>query len=58
VLLDQRLFRLDPVTFKRSVAVLADAHNRVVAYYSLAAGSVEARRAPGRVRRNMPDPIP
>ena len=31
---------------------------RVVAYYSLATGSVEHKQAPGRVRRNMPDPIP
>ena len=31
---------------------------RVVSYYCLATGSVEARGAPGRVRRNMPDPIP
>lgn len=31
---------------------------RVVAFYSLAAGSVEHRNTPGKVRRNMPDPIP
>lgn len=31
---------------------------RVIAYYCLAAGSVENVSAPGRVRRNMPDPIP
>jgi GNAT superfamily N-acetyltransferase len=31
---------------------------RVLAYYSLSTGSVEHRQAPGRVRRNMPDPIP
>ena len=31
---------------------------RVLAYYSLATGSVEHGHAPGRVRRNMPDPIP
>ena len=30
----------------------------VVAYHCLAAGSVEHREMPGRVRRNMPDPIP
>ena len=38
--------------------VLADKNNRVVAYYSLATGSIEARQATGKVRRNMPDPIP
>jgi len=31
---------------------------RVVAYYALAAGGVDLVMAPGRVRRNMPDPVP
>lgn len=31
---------------------------RIVAYYALASGSVIASQAPGRFRRNMPDPIP
>ena len=31
---------------------------RVVGYYALATGSVALAKAPGRVRRNMPDPIP
>jgi GNAT superfamily N-acetyltransferase len=30
----------------------------VVAYYSLAAGAVQRATAPGRVKRNMPEPIP
>jgi GNAT superfamily N-acetyltransferase len=30
----------------------------VVGYYCLAAGAVTTTAAPGRVRRNMPDPIP
>lgn len=30
----------------------------IVGYYSLAAGSVNLGAAPGKVRRNMPDPIP
>lgn len=30
----------------------------VVGYYALAAGSVTSASVPGRVRRNMPDPIP
>jgi GNAT superfamily N-acetyltransferase len=37
--------------------VVCDAHH-VVGYYCLAAGSVAIIEAPGRVRRNMPDPIP
>jgi GNAT superfamily N-acetyltransferase len=31
---------------------------RVVGYYSLATGAVAQQRATGKVRRNMPDPIP
>jgi GNAT superfamily N-acetyltransferase len=34
------------------------AGNRVVGYYSLAAGSVLHVVATGKVRRNMPDPVP
>ena len=32
--------------------------NAVVGYYSLAVGSVSHSFVPGRIRRNMPDPIP
>jgi GNAT superfamily N-acetyltransferase len=39
--------------------VVCEAHgNHVVAYYSLAAGAIARATAPGRVRRNMPEPIP
>jgi GNAT superfamily N-acetyltransferase len=31
---------------------------RIVGYYALASGGVALARAPGRVRRNMPDPLP
>jgi GNAT superfamily N-acetyltransferase len=31
---------------------------RVVAYYALASGAIAQATAPGRFRRNMPDPIP
>jgi GNAT superfamily N-acetyltransferase len=34
------------------------AGGRVVGYYALATGSVTHVQAPGRVRRNMPDPVP
>jgi GNAT superfamily N-acetyltransferase len=34
------------------------AGGKVRGYYCVAAGSVELIRAPGRVRRNMPDPLP
>ncbi len=33
-------------------------NNRVVGYYVLATGSVMHKQAPGKVRRNMPDPVP
>jgi len=31
---------------------------RVIAYYALASSAVAASAAPGRFRRNMPDPVP
>jgi len=34
------------------------AGGRVVGYYALANGAVALAAAPGRVRRNMPDPVP
>ena len=37
--------------------VVTDGH-RVVGYYALAANSIAVAEAPGRFRRNMPDPIP
>jgi hypothetical protein len=32
--------------------------DRVVGYYALASGAVDVQLATGRVRRNMPDPVP
>jgi len=32
--------------------------SRVIGYYALAVGAVAHADAPGRVRRNMPDPVP
>src|SRR5580658_5153319 len=34
------------------------AGSRVVGYYALAAGAIAHLYAPGRIKRNMPDPIP
>lgn len=34
------------------------AGRRVVGYYSLALGAISHPEAPGRIKRNMPDPIP
>lgn len=33
-------------------------NDRVVGYYALASGAVNASAAPGRFKRNMPEPIP
>src|SRR5271165_3005040 len=40
----------------RTYVVCAGQH--VVGYYALAVGAVSHAEAPGRVRRNMPDPVP
>jgi GNAT superfamily N-acetyltransferase len=40
----------------RTFVVCEDA--RVLAYYALASGAVSVDEAPGRFRRNMPEPIP
>lgn len=37
--------------------VVCDEEQRVVGYYALAAGAVAHEVVPGRIRRNMPDPI-
>ena len=38
--------------------VVTDELNQVVAYYALAAGAVTHQEASGRIRGNMPDPVP
>jgi GNAT superfamily N-acetyltransferase len=38
--------------------VVADASDRVMGYYALAAGAVAHETATSAVRRNMPDPVP
>lgn len=38
--------------------VACDGQHNVIGYYALAAGGVSHQEVPGRVRRNMPDPIP
>jgi GNAT superfamily N-acetyltransferase len=42
--------------FSRTYVVCED--NRVVAYFCIAAGSVQRAHAPGKLRRNAPDTIP
>ena len=38
--------------------VVTGEHHHVRAYYALAAGAVSHQASPGRIRRNMPDPVP
>ena len=38
--------------------VVTDADKRVCGYYALAAGSISHALATGKVKRNMPDPVP
>jgi GNAT superfamily N-acetyltransferase len=38
--------------------VVCDEQQHVAGYYALSAGAVSHEEAPGRIRRNMPDPIP
>ena len=43
-------------TFRTFVS--ADASGQVVAYYALASSAIAAAATTGRLRRNMPDPVP
>lgn len=52
----RRRARANQMSGASGTYVLAE-NDRVVSYYSIAAGAI-AVKTPGRVRRNMPDPIP
>lgn len=54
--LRKRALQNEEIGSSRTYVVCAG--ERVVAYYALAAGAVAHIAAPGRVRRNMPDPVP
>jgi GNAT superfamily N-acetyltransferase len=53
----RRRARANQVSGATRTYVVCD-QNRVIAYYALASGAVTVESAPGRFRRNMPDPIP
>lgn len=40
------------------IFVICNEEQQVIAYYSLATGAIESKETPGKVRRNMPNPIP
>jgi GNAT superfamily N-acetyltransferase len=52
----QRVLRNEREGASRTYVICCD--NVVVGYYALSTGSIASVSAPGRVRRNMPDPIP
>jgi GNAT superfamily N-acetyltransferase len=54
--LKQRAIENEAKGASRTYVALAD--GAIAGYYCLAAGSIEPAAAPGRVRRNMPSPIP
>ncbi|RQS72037.1 N-acetyltransferase [Burkholderia sp. Bp8963] len=54
--LKRRALRNQASGASRTFVVCDD--QRVVAYYALASGAVDVAAAPGRFRRNMPDPVP
>jgi GNAT superfamily N-acetyltransferase len=56
--LRRRAQRNEAAGGSRTYVVRTKSDQRVVAYYCLAAGAIAHAGAPGRVRRNMPDPIP
>lgn len=55
--LKQRAMK-NQVTGASRTFVCCDSNSKVMAYYSLASSAVTTNTAPGRFRRNMPDPIP
>lgn len=54
--LQRRTLQNEASRASRTFVVVSD--ERVVGYYALAAGSVAHAAATGRIRRNMPEPIP
>ena len=56
--LDDWLHRQASQSGERCVSYVRGLLVRVLAYYALASGAVSTPEAPGRFKRNMPDPIP
>jgi GNAT superfamily N-acetyltransferase len=54
--LKRRALQNEETGASRTYVVCAE--NRVVGYYALAVGAVTHEDTPGRIRRNMPDPVP
>jgi GNAT superfamily N-acetyltransferase len=59
--LDEWLWRRalpNQITGASRTFVVTDESKLVVAYYAIAAGAISHQEASGRIRRNMPDPVP
>jgi GNAT superfamily N-acetyltransferase len=54
--LKRRALRNEVSGASRTFVICQD--SQVIGYYTLATGSIEHRNAPGKIRRNMPNPIP
>ena len=54
--LRQRALKNQSNDASRTYVICED--TRVVGYYCISAGSVTQKSAPGKIKRNMPDPIP
>lgn len=54
--LQERALESESSGAARTYVVCSD--NRVVGYYCLSTGSIIRSQSPGKIRRNMPDPIP
>ena len=55
--LRRRALRNESIGASRTYVVLEDSA-RIVGYYTLSTGAITCNEVPGKVRRNMPDPIP
>lgn len=54
----RRRARANQVSGATRTYVVCEGNARVIGYYALASGVVTVTSAPGRFKRNMPDPIP
>jgi GNAT superfamily N-acetyltransferase len=54
--LKQRALSNEALGASRTFVVMRE--NRVVGYYALTVGSITHAQSPGKIRRNMPDPVP
>ena len=54
--LKRRAFKNEELGASRTYVVCID--DQVIGYYALATGSIALNGLPGKIRRNMPDPIP